>query len=420
MKFNGFLRNMSAAFLAATIVFVVCAHAVDTQTILYSFAKPSGGYYGSGNLLMDKAGNLYGATTQGGINTACLNYGCGTIFEMSPKSGGGWTYTVLHEFTDIQHDSVPNGSLVMDAAGNLYGSTSGFYGPGDIFELSPNGSGAWSETVLYVLGTNDGLLPWPVVFDPAGNLFGTTWDGGASNRGYVFELSPQSGGGWTFQHLHDFSGSDGWGPVGGVTVDASGNLFGATYWGGNSTNCSSGCGVVFELKKGTGTWTEKTLHQFTGSNGSNPSAALVIDAAGNLYGSAQSGGAKGFGLVFELTPVSGGWKAHTLHTFTDANGDGAVPNTALVLDAAGNLYGTTDSGGAGLNGCVAGSATGCGSAFELSPSASGWKQTILHDFTGLRDGAFPQGVILDSNGNLFGSVTGGGNHGVGMVYELSP
>jgi len=273
--------------------------------------------------------------------------------------------------------------------------------------------------VLYVLNSNEGTSPSPVVLDAAGNLYGTSTSGGASNVGYVFELSPVSGGGWNYQHLHEFSGTDGFYPEAGVVLDASGNIYGTTAHGGSSTNCVDGCGVVFELSHASGSWVDTTIHSFSGPDGSDPVGPLTLDAAGNLYGTAGSGGTSGKGVVFELSLVSGVWKGHALHNFVGANGDGAFPNTALVLSG-GNLYGTTASGGGGLNGCVIFGDYGCGSVFELSPSGTNWKTTILHDFSGLGDGGTPQGVILDASGNPVGMTQAGGAKDGGVVFKLTP
>jgi uncharacterized repeat protein (TIGR03803 family) len=400
--------------VTAAIFFAFSFHAqaTDRENLIYNFNRGSGGYGPGGTLVMDSSGNFYGAASEGNLSGFC----CGTIFELSPKPGGGLAYSVLYTFSGIGNDSAPNGSLVRDAAGNFYGTTISF-GDGEVFELSPDGSGGMTETVLYTLGSSDGPGPSPLVLDAAGNLYGTGHFGGAHSLGYVFEVSPNPGGGWTFQHIHDFGGLDGSYPTAGVIVDASGNLYGTTGEGGNSSNCSSGCGVVFKLSQNSGKWTETVIHEFDGGNGSDPMGPLMMDAAGNLYGTAAVGGPKGFGVIFELTLVSGKWQATTLHSFTDAEGDGAAPNSALVLRN-GNLYGTTGSGGGGLGECVSFGDAGCGSVFELSPSGSGWKETILFEFDGGTDGAFPDGVIFSSDGKAFGVAEAGGSSNAGVVYEL--
>jgi uncharacterized repeat protein (TIGR03803 family) len=401
----------AALFAAAT---ALCAQAAEKQSILYNFNTTSGGYLGVRNLVMDKSGNLYGTAGTGGISATC----CGTVFELSPKSGGGWIYSVIYVFTGSPFDAYPVGSLAIDASGNLYGSTSG-YSMGEIFELTPDGSGGWTKNTLGVTGPEAGFGAMPLILDAAGNIYGANELGGKKNYGYVFKGSRTSGGGWTFEHLHDFGGPDGANPVGGLAMDASGNLYGTTYAGGTSLECLGGCGTVFELTQQAGTWNYNMIHEFDGTNGTNPRAPVTIDAAGNLYGTASIGGSHGLGLVFELTLVSGVWQPHVLHGFSGANGDGSFPDRPVVISG-GNLYGTTAFGGGGLDVCASPPETGCGSVFELSPSGSTWKQTILHDFTGGGDGAFPTGVIIDSTNKLYGATFEGGSSGVGVVYELFP
>jgi uncharacterized repeat protein (TIGR03803 family) len=251
--------------------------------------------------------------------------------------------------------------------------------------------------------------------DAAGNVYSVAAIGGANDKGFVLELSP-SGDTWTFQDIYDFDGTHGSGAngafvIGGLIVDGAGNLYGTMPAGGTSTDCTNGCGVVFELKPDGSLWVEKVLVNFNGTNGSVPAAALSIDGSGNLYGTATTGGSKGSGLAFELTPNgSGGWAQHVLHAFSGANGDGSSPDTPLTL-AGGAIYGTTRFGGSG---------SGAGTVFKLALSGGIWKESILHSFTGLKDGAFPGGVIVDSNGNLFGEADfGGDKDNDGVTFELT-
>jgi len=268
-----------------------------TETVLRSTERsPIGG------LALDAAGNLYGAVGSGGVFSCPL---CGSIYELSRLAKGAkkWKYAGLHRFRGTKYGdgAAPNGDLVLDAAGNLYGTTeegggnSGQYGT--VFELSP-GAGGWTEKVLYSFGKSpDGFSPQAgLIFDSAGNLYGTTNDGGEDNFGTVFELSP-SRGGWTETVLHGFTGgADGeypWAPV----TFRRGNLYGTVPFGGNS-----GYGIVFELSPSGGTWTENILYTFmNGSDGEEPSGAVILDAAGNLYGNAY-GGALGYGIVYEISP----------------------------------------------------------------------------------------------------------------------
>jgi uncharacterized repeat protein (TIGR03803 family) len=287
---------------------------------------------------------------------------------------------------------------------------------------------ASQEQVLYSFYDVGGaVLPVAgVISDAAGNLYGTTFYGGTSGNGMVFELSPAAGG-WTQTILHSFNfdGIDGAWATGGLVFDAAGNLYGTTQFGGNG-GCSSvigGCGTVFELSPtASGEWTETILHSFQGPDGFQVHAGLIIDGAGNLYGTPANGGAYSQGVAFELSPSSGGtWTETTLHSFT-GGGDGGVPYGNLLLDARGNLYGLTSAGGGPSSVCR----YGCGTAFELKPTASGrWVGKVLHNFSrNINDGHYPYaGLIFDRAGNLYGSTLEGGGTGRynrGMVFELTP
>src|SRR6266446_1051732 len=400
-------RIASAAALSTTLLLAVCACAVDKETVLYNFNPNSSGGSGPfGGLLMDRSGNFYGV----GLS--------GIFFQLSPNGSGGWNYADLYNCGGCAY---PVGPLVMDHAGNLY--TSNYFG--DVSEFSPDGSGGWSESLIYSFNGKSGGGPSTVVVDRAGNLYGVDALEGRYGLGYIFELSPTSGGGWSVTDLYDFGGSDGAGGagasgiVGGLTMDASGNLYGTTFAGGASTSCSSGCGVVFKLTNSSGVWTETVLHSFHGTDGSKPDAQLFMDAAGNLYGTTTAGGTDGFGVVFETSLVSGTWHTRVLYNFTNVGGDGAYPQSALIMDAAGDLYGTTESGGGSTN-CSVESDNGCGTAFKLLRSGRNWKESILHSFRGEGDGGFPGGVISDAGGNLYSTAFVGGRYNIGVVFELSP
>jgi uncharacterized repeat protein (TIGR03803 family) len=241
------------------------------------------------------------------------------------------------------------------------------------------------------------------------------FDGGTYGDGMVFELSPGEGGAWTETVLHSFgNGSDGQAPESGVIMDAAGNLYGTTVQGG--TNCSqSGCGTVYELSPSEdGSWIETVLHSFDGNDGLQPWASLILDAAGNLYGTTSQGGAYcapfGCGTVFELSPSEGGgWTETVLHSFNNDGHDGEDPVAPLILDPAGNLYGTTTYGGTGLYGTV----------FELSHRAGGWIETVLCNF-GDDNGVIFGGVVMDRAGDLYGNTEGGGLYGYGTAFELTP
>jgi uncharacterized repeat protein (TIGR03803 family) len=319
-----------------------------------------------------------------------------------------------------------DGFLVMDAGGNLYGAD--FFG--GVYEFSPGASGEqWTGTLLYSFSGGNGNGPSPVILDSAGNLYGVYGVGGANNKGYVFELSPSSGGSWSLTDLHDFDGSDGnasaaneaGGLIGALLMDGSGNLYGVTSEGGHpSALCpTSGCGVIFKLTNNSGVWTETVLHSFGESDGMNPDAQLLMDSSGNLYGTANAGGEDGFGVVFETSLVGGSWETKDLYSFTNANGDGAYPNSPLIMDGSGNLYGATYSGGGYPFNCTVVNDNGCGTAFQLSKHGSDWKETVLHGFSAGMDGGFPGGVSFGIDGNLYGVVLVGGRFGDGAFYELS-
>lgn len=231
----------------------------------------------------------------------------------------------------------------------------------------------------------------------------------------------------SLKDLHDFRGPDGnasasgtsaLGMLGGLVSDAAGNLYGVTFAGGDNPNCSD-CGVIFKLTDNSGIWTETVLHRFRGWDGANPDAALMMDATGNLYGTTTSGGTAGFGVVFELSFPSGRPALRVLHSFTNAGGDGAYPQSALIMDASGNLYGATTSGGGYIH-CSVEMDQGCGSAFKLSRLGQQWKESLLHGFSGGNDGAFPSGLVLDADGNLYGDAGSGGNWQAGLIFEIRP
>jgi uncharacterized repeat protein (TIGR03803 family) len=400
---------------AAILMFAIFAHAASKYTVVRTFNPSAGGVLPAGELLMDADGNFFGANTQGGANNG------GTIFELIPNGPGEFTYKELYECSRNFDCTLPVGSLVMDQSGNLYGSTLF----GHVFEISRSASGASTASVLYDFGAQI-APPSSLALDAGGNLYGINPTGGRSNLGYVFELSPSQGG-WSLTHLHDFSGSDGAATSGktenqiaGLIFDAQGSLYGVTLAGGTSKNCTGGCGVVFKLTNNAGTWRETVLHSLNGTDGANPIAPLMIDANGNLFGTASNGGAKGFGSAFELSHASGSWQTRVLHSFTGTHLDGEFPDSPLVMDASGNLYGTTESGGGDHQSCDVFNDHGCGMVFELSPSGTQWRETILKAFSGGTDGAFPQGVALDTAGNLVGAAQGGGRLFEGLVFEIVP
>jgi uncharacterized repeat protein (TIGR03803 family) len=375
----------------------------------------------TGNLIFDAAGNLYGTTVAGGAGSAKCGGGCGAVWKLARNPKGTWTVSILHAFTGGADGAVPTAGLIFDGAGNLYGTTelggSAACDCGVVFELAPNSDGTWTESVLHSFTNADGYYPNAgLILDTAGNLYGTTTFGGAGDGGVVFKLAPNPDGTWTESVLHSFpeNRTDGIEPYAGVIFDAAGNLYGTTQEGGAYFS-----GVVFKLAPDPdGTWTESVLYTFTGgADGGGPRAGMIFDATGNLYGTTAGGGSAkcgdGCGAVWKLARnPNGTWTESILHAFTGADGDS--PSAGVIFDAAGNLFGTTSLGGS----CTADS-QGCGVVFKLKPSSSGWSETVLHTFIGF--GRWPMApVIFDRAGNLYGTTTDG-NHAFdyGLVFEIT-
>src|ERR1017187_9485491 len=331
------VKRRSIQLMATLAIFIVILFATSTRAtaddkVLHSFVSDGAdGNNPYAGLIFDAAGNLYGTTSGGGTS------GVGTVFELTPAAGGTWTEKVLHNFSNDE-GTTPLAGLIFDAAGNLYGTTSrGGNDYGTVFELTPAAGGTWTEKVLHNFDNTDGAYPQAgLISDIAGNLYGTTPNGGTDGLGTVFELTPAGGGTWTEQVLLNFNSTDGANPYGGLIFDAAGNLYGMTFNGGTFNY-----GTLFELTPaGGGTWTERVAHNFgSGTDGFSPQASLVLDGAGNLYGTTFYGGSYGGGTVFRFNAQG----EVLLHSFSGT--DGADPNAELILDAAGNLYGTTVDGG---------------------------------------------------------------------------
>lgn len=397
----------------STLAWLATGTASAAEKVLVNFngSDGNGPYAG---LISDAAGNLYGTTVGGGP------YGFGTAFELERKAGGGWTGKLLHSFDDNGIDGVaPYTRLVFDSAGNLYGTTNNG-GPdnvGTVFELIPTKSGPWKETILYSFENNeiDGTYPYgALIFDSAGNLYGTTAGGGLYFQGTVYELKSSQNGEWaeTILHNFDFNGTDGLAPYAGVIFDGSDNLYGTTYGGG-----TFGDGTVFELTpQRSGEWDETILYNFNGQSaaGEAPYGTLIWDADGNLYGTTVLGGIYDAGTVFELTPQTGGnWTENALHAFEPSDWDGGNPFGGLIFDGSGNLYGTTNQGGEFNYGTV----------FELTRKANGtWAEKQLHTFQDNgTDGYSPYcNLVLDSSGNLYGVTYQGGKYNDGTLFEVTP
>jgi uncharacterized repeat protein (TIGR03803 family) len=305
-----------------------------------------------GTVIFDSAGNLYGVAGPFTRND-------GYIFELTPSAGGGWTEQTIYTFppTGAQGSS-PYVGMTFDIDGNLYGTTAygGAYGSqysgGTVFELTPEPGGGWKHQILHSFGGGlDGSTPWTsLIFDSAGDLYGATRLGGAYTQGTVFRLTRQPGGGWRANILHSFGKNrDGKSPINNLALDAAGNLYGTTLEGG-----THGLGTAFELiPQADGTWSEEVLHNFSGSDGNSPYSGLTRYSSGNLYGTTFLGGAHNAGVVFQLIPQGNGtWAERVLHSFSGMAGDGANPLAGLIFGPSGNLYGTTSAGGANGEGIV--------------------------------------------------------------------
>jgi uncharacterized repeat protein (TIGR03803 family) len=386
-------RILVGAFVLGIVAMTTAAHA-QTFSVVHNFSGGSdGGVPYTGFIMNGKM--FYGTASVGGSSNN------GVIFKMNAKGGE----TVLHNFAGGTDGANPEGELIQDKSGHFYGTTTagGAAGAGTVFKLTGK-----KETVLYSFaGGTDGAVPVAgLTMDASGNLYGTTSAGGANGNGTVFELTApkKKTGQWTETVLYSFgTGTDGSVPIGDVSFDAAGNLYGT-----NSAGGSYGYGTVFQLVPGT-PWTENILHDFqNGDDGSVPYAGLVSDAAGNFYGAATQGGANGGGTVFELTSSDGTWTFTTLYSVPGWGISGTFRN--LVLDASGNIYATTHCDGA----------DDAGTVYELSPSGGTWTYNLLYSFTGGTDGQYSVSNLVLSEGKLYGTTLFGGADGNGVVYEVTP
>lgn len=414
-RFSNASSKVTTLF-ALALILSNFASAQVSEKVLHTFTGGSDGAYPGIGLTMDAAGHLYGTTSGGGgTGIGCGVSGCGTVFELS-EVAGVWTKTTIHSFSSSDGAS-PEAALSIDALGNLYGTTlsGGSSGVGTVFELAPASGGAWNLTTVhtFVGGSNDGSIPEAgVILDPAGNLYGTTLDGGTGG-GTAFELTLKAGV-WTETILHSFTGTagDGFAPTAGLVRDAAGNLYGGTDYGGSCNSIPIGCGIVFELTANSaGGWNESILHTFSGgSDGVEVVSGLTLDETGNIYGvTAGNNGNNnnGYGTVFELRGFGSARTYSILYSFT-GGADGGSPN-GLALGADGNLYGTTSGGGT----------HGVGTVFKLANSSGVWSESVLFNFAGGSSGDYPRSTpILDSSGNLYGT-TSGDSSSYGIAFEIT-
>ena len=420
---NQLLRRLSFRLASAFLLFLALVASTQGQQkkILFNFNSgphAAGGNLPEAGLIRDAAGNLYGTASEGGSGSGGLCNelnGCGTVFELSEKNGT-WTQTVLHNFNG-DDGATPAAALAFDSAGDLFGTTlqgGGAKNCGTVFELKPKGT-SWTFSTVYTFcsESGDGMYPRAqLIFDQAGNIFGTASEGGTADRGTAFELSPKSGGGWTFKNLHTFSeaNNDGTYPHGGLAFDGFGNLWGATETGGSDGND----GTVYEFTPNGSGWKYHIVYVFQGfpADVCCPESALTFDVAGNMYGTAYQGGENNFGGVFKLQSTAGRWTETVLHNFAGSDGENVYYGN-LAIDTKGNLYGTTLQGSGRSK---------YGTVFELSPSGKSWTETVLHYFAGNgNDGRTPyNGLIVDSSGNVYGTTSKGGTAGGGTVFEITP
>jgi len=412
MPTKGWVFATIAAILAAA------AFAAPTESVIYSFSDYSDGSGPRGALIFDTNGNIYGTTFGGG--TGSCEAGCGTVFELT-LSNGVWTKNTIYNFMGGNDGSFPWSGVTADASGNLYGTTNSGGtccggGYGTVYELTPSDSG-WAETVLYRF--LNGSYPYGgVVIDRKGDLYGTTYGGGSHSDGTVFRLDHTKNG-WAEDVLYNFcslSGcSDGAAPQDGLTADDHGNLYGTTYAGGAYPN---GYGTVFELSRqnGAGNWKESVLYAFQSrSDGKNPESGVTFDKQGNLYGTTFEGGASENGTVFELTPSGKTWTHTAILQFSGGN-DGGVPMSRVTIDGNGDLYGTTYIGGTHERGTV---------YKLILTNNGWREVVLYDfcSVQGCSDGFEPAGPVTLNSGVVYGTTLDGGTgacmYGCGTVFQLA-
>jgi uncharacterized repeat protein (TIGR03803 family) len=412
------MRVKALVLVAVTLILVANAWA-GSETILYNFCSQTScvdGYLPYGSLVADSSGNhLYGTTYEGGA------HGFGEVFELT-NSGGTWTQSVIYNFNGASNGdgAYPHGGLVFDTAGNLYGTTyqGGASSQGSVYELSKSGS-TWTETVLHTfddISGSDGYYPYSTLaIDAAGNLYGTTQAGGKLGGGTVFELKASNGGKYTYKVIHGFttSSSSAYTPYAGVIVNSkNGYLYGTTFYGGTVWNA----GAVYQLRQVSGVWIFSVIYNFLGDSlGQYTEAALTIDGSGNLYGTTYQGGDFNLGEVFKLTPSGKKWTEKVIYSFKGyAKKDGAYPYFAgVTIDSAGNLYGSTYQGGSS-----AANNLNYGTVYKLA--ANTYKESVLWSFGTSGDGYNPYRQAIVVNGKVYGTTNVGGSHGGGIVYEVKP
>jgi uncharacterized repeat protein (TIGR03803 family) len=409
MRSRIFWRSVNQAFIfGATLLLATAALAANTTKLVYSFGGASDGEYTDTELVIDSAGNLYGTSVQGGT------FGGGTVFQITPAG----VHTVLYNFTGGADGGEPYKGVTLDLQGNLYGTAvtggggSCEGGCGVVFKLAKTGS-SWTQSVIHTFtGGTDGSGPGaPVAFDKQGNIYGTTPTGGANGLGVVYQLKPNGTGGWALKVIHAFTGgTDGsGGSASRFLIDSAGNLFNVCTTGG-----ANGFGVVYEISPAQGKWKFTTLYAFKDQpDGASPHGGVVSDSAGNLYGTTYYAGAHDLGTVYKLTRAGATWTESVLYSFKGGQ-DGASPISSLVADSAGNFYGTTSEAGA--------TTCGCGVIFKMTNGAANkWTESVVYRFPGTPNPGFAyNGMVNGLSGNFYGATVHGGNGNDGAVYQFTP
>ena len=401
-------------------LFILPAAWGQTLKVIHNFGGPGDGAGSQAGVTFDSQGNLYGTTWMGGSRNC--QYGCGIVYELSPQFDGNWTEKILYQFTNGTDGWAPGAPVTFDAHGNLFGTAAiggGSGRNGTVYELIRGNDGNWTESTLHRFQVSDGYEPRSrVILDSRGVLYGTTFTGGAFGAGgVVYSLSRGSAAGWNEILLHSLGGdADGKNTYGDLAPDSHGNFFGVTEYGG-----AYGQGTVFELSPNTGGtgWTETVIHSF-GASGPRSDGSLlydgvILDSSGNIYGSTPWGGTHNLGTIFKLTHnADGTWSESILYNFTGGVDQGHP--IGLVSDGAGNLYGAT--GGSAINyGTLFKLVQGSGGQWQLS---------TLYTFTGGLDGFYPNPpLVLDSAGNIYGTTAGGGVYegqtvDAGVAFKFTP
>ncbi len=418
--------DIMAVFTIATLVMMVAVTGPPAQAqtfaVLHAFTGSGDGGSPNGISAVGPEGNLYGTAASGGVTNDKCPQGCGNIFELK-HSGGNWLVDPLYSFRGGNLGD-PVFGITRAANGAIYGQNRGPGGvdvPGLVYELT-SVAGHWTLTVLYQFNPNGNDAyesTGEVILDAKGNIYGTSTAGGPMGAGTVYELT-FTGGQWVEKDLWYFgsrNGTEGWGPHAGVVMDQQGNLYGTTTMG--STH---GCGAVFRLTPTqSGFWNGHTLYSFPalGAECSTATGGVILDAAGNVYGEvANSSPSSG---VFELSPSGGGWTYTLLYGATWGGNPNEPPR--LVMDSAGNLYGTTPGGTYCNPQCDD------GTVFKLTRSNGRWRHSLLYEFHYdlLNGGIYPGGDLsVDSSGNLYGTTSLGGDtscnppNGCGLAYKITP